>query len=908
MSNNSGLGMDDESLRSLTEQMKDVANLTGKAKTNASEFKSEVNKLVSATSKLAQQEEGLTRLTDRQLDSQVEKAKLAINELKIKTNALKITKNTQEIEKEFILSARDKFEREDLILKKVQAQAQERKNANKSLGLAGALTKTLASVGGEVAKAMNIDEIANDMQKFADRAAKANKSASKLQVLGEGIGSAFRNLGEGLSDPLVIFTFLLKAANSTSQRVTNIQNQLGASYGEASRLNFEFQKTAAFTGDIFITTEKLAKTFGEITNELGMSAEILGSNALVTATRLTNELGMSAKEATNLTVMSRLQGKNTEDILISTISQVENIKNQNKTSINTRAVLSDIANVSSTISARLGENPEKLAAAATQARILGLSLDGVSKIADSLLNFESSISAELEAELLTGKQLNLEKAREFALAGDLKGVGDEIGKQEAVKNAFANKNVLAQRSIAKALGISVDQLAQMNRQQELQNLGAEKFKATYGEQAYNAMLAKSASDKFAATLDKVKAILGGIGTAFGPILDGLAMILDIPFASHIISALVAMKAMKALKLGEMFKGFSIKGFLGDAKEAKDKITSLFDKGKESIDSVKESVDSAKDLASDGKDLIGKGTDEASKLSNKAKPGAGKGIKENLQGLAAGLRSMGKGPVLKGIGNLAVFALAGVAAIPSLAFLFPFSALPGKLVKNNMQALAAGLRSFGTGKVMAGIGAFTLLSLAGILMIPGSVGLTLFGLASYVAAGGMAVLTPALIGLGAAMESGVGAAGLGALVIAAVGLGFAFALVGVGALAMGKGIKLAAEGFAIMVPQILSLIPAIPGLFLLGGALMSISAGLATMSVAGLLAMPTILALTALGSVSEGLSSIFGDDEPTSQPSNEMAGVEKKLDTLISLIEKGGDVYIDGSKVGKSLQLASSKVG
>ena len=128
--------------------------------------------------------------------------------------------------------------------------------------------------------------------------------------------------------------------------------------------------------------------------------------------------------------------------------------------------------------------------------------------------------------------------------------------------------------------------------------------------------------------------------------------------------------------------------------------------------------------------------------------------------------------------------------------------------------------------------------------------------------------------------------------------------------MGKGIQLAAIGFSTMVPDILSLLPAIPGLFLLGGALTSISAGLATMGVAGLLAMPTILALTALGSVSEGLGSIFGEDESstTSESNNEMAGVERKLDTLIALIEKGGDVYIDGSKVGKSLQLAGSKVG
>ena len=43
-------------------------------------------------------------------------------------------------------------------------------------------------------------------------------------------------------------------------------------------------------------------------------------------------------------------------------------------------------------------------------------LDG---IASSLMDFESSIKNELEAELLLGKNLNLEKARQAALNNDL---------------------------------------------------------------------------------------------------------------------------------------------------------------------------------------------------------------------------------------------------------------------------------------------------------------------------------------------------------------------------------------------------------------------------------------------------------------------------------------------------------
>ena len=39
-------------------------------------------------------------------------------------------------------------------------------------------------------------------------------------------------------------------------------------------------------------------------------------------------------------------------------------------------------------------------------------------ISGNLLDFQSSIENEMAAELLTGKQLNLERAREAALMGD----------------------------------------------------------------------------------------------------------------------------------------------------------------------------------------------------------------------------------------------------------------------------------------------------------------------------------------------------------------------------------------------------------------------------------------------------------------------------------------------------------
>ena len=55
-----------------------------------------------------------------------------------------------------------------------------------------------------------------------------------------------------------------------------------------------------------------------------------------------------------------------------------------------------------------------------------MELEDVASAGKSLLNFEQSIEAELQAELLTGRQLNLERARLAALTGDYVTLTEEI--------------------------------------------------------------------------------------------------------------------------------------------------------------------------------------------------------------------------------------------------------------------------------------------------------------------------------------------------------------------------------------------------------------------------------------------------------------------------------------------------
>ena len=95
------------------------------------------------------------------------------------------------------------------------------------------------------------------------------------------------------------------------------------------------------------------------------------------------------------------------------------------------------------------------------ARRLGLSLGNVADIASNLLDFESSIESQMEASVLLGRQLNLDKARELALTGDLAGLAEEVKNQVGSQAEFEAMNVIERQSLAKAIGVSVADLGKI---------------------------------------------------------------------------------------------------------------------------------------------------------------------------------------------------------------------------------------------------------------------------------------------------------------------------------------------------------------------------------------------------------------------------------------------------------------
>lgn len=317
------------------------------------------------------------------------------------------------------------------------------------------------------------------------------------------------------------FALLVNGIFQASDNIAAIAKNTGVSADEAKRLQTSFAAAAMDSGKLFINSKDLNKAFGELSSQTGLIADF-GGETLVSQATLTKQLGLSAGQAGKLSLLSRIQGKNTESVLSNTVKTVGAISKQNGVALNAKSILEEISTASAAITVSLGKNPIALAEAASQAKLFGANLATVDNIASSLLNFEESIANELSAELLIGKDINLERARLLALNNDLSGLSKELANNEEIIQAFSTGNRIQQEAAAAAIGLSREQLAEVALQQEFNNLSAEQFRDTYGEVTYEQLQSQSASEKFASTLEAIQGIIGDIGIAFAPFLDGLA--------------------------------------------------------------------------------------------------------------------------------------------------------------------------------------------------------------------------------------------------------------------------------------------------------------------------------------------------------------------------------------------------
>jgi DNA-binding transcriptional regulator YdaS (Cro superfamily) len=368
------------------------------------------------------------------------------------------------------------------------------------VGGTGALMERLGMRSGIFHDAMK--DSAADMRAMAKSTAEGGKQFNKLQIAAKGFSTLAKGFGGAFNDPASAALAIVTAFFEVNKAQTEFIQLTGQSAASLGGVNTE---VASMTD--------LLKTAAEFTKQTGLNAAAIFTpqqiGQIADATQL---LGVSAEQARTLGMVMKQTGKSANDIGNAIYDNVD-------AGISQKVVYDDVLSASDDIVASSGGNVEALGRAASAARKLGMDMAKVNQIADGLMDFESSIGNELEAQLLTGKNINLSKARELALNNDLEGVAKELEKNGASAAEYAGMNRIQQTAMAKAMGMSRAELGKMVLTQEaMANMTAEQVAAARG-----VTLEQSKQMDVQA---KIKKSMDRLAQAFAPILEAIVPIVD----------------------------------------------------------------------------------------------------------------------------------------------------------------------------------------------------------------------------------------------------------------------------------------------------------------------------------------------------------------------------------------------
>jgi hypothetical protein len=412
----------------------------------------------------------------------------------------------------------------------INKRIQKEKELQEAIGLTGNALKLLNKIPG-LSGALDTEQALEDMREFAEelqaKGEDVNTFSNKLKIAGKGLSTAFGGLKKSLTDPVAVLSFFVSKALEANAESVKLGKSLGYGTDRANAFRENLVGIESASANINVTTANLVEAYGELAAETGLAYEFT-ADQLTTQIKLTKQVGLTADQAAQVQRFAVLNNKTSEETYKSFLKGITAARNQLKVGIDFKATLAEASKVSGQLAAQLGNNPELISRAVVSAKALGMTLEQVAKAGSTLLDFGSSISSELEAELLTGKQINLERARAAALAGDQIVLAEELAKNMGTAAEFTKLNKLQQDSLAKSIGMSSDELAETLRKREEAIASGKSLAQITEEEAAQALERQNIQDQFGQSILKLQSLIGNLLSGpLGMMLDILVKILNV---------------------------------------------------------------------------------------------------------------------------------------------------------------------------------------------------------------------------------------------------------------------------------------------------------------------------------------------------------------------------------------------
>jgi len=340
----------------------------------------------------------------------------------------------------------------------INAQIKERKDLEAKAAAAGGVSNLQDRERHKLQELVNLN-LEAQKRKYADLASSARK---KKDSTNEEIAALERE-ATLLSVIHAIYATIMSLAENYDKLLSDTAKAQGTTKDEINRQYEAIQKVN--TG---------------LSSNLASNQEIL---AAVTAARkeyalTTSQLATIGKEAANI---SRLTGLSAEESVkfqtsLAEIGGTSVMAQEAMTVVAAKAaeaagvpmgqVMRDVANASGAVRTIFKGNTAELIKQAAEARKLGTSLDAAAKSAEALLNFDTSIAAEMKVSALMGQSLNFNESRRLAFAGDLIGAEKALQLEIQKVGDLDKLNYNQRKALAEATGKDFGELQKIQTQRK----------------------------------------------------------------------------------------------------------------------------------------------------------------------------------------------------------------------------------------------------------------------------------------------------------------------------------------------------------------------------------------------------------------------------------------------------------
>jgi hypothetical protein len=290
---------------------------------------------------------------------------------------------------------------------------------------------------------------------------------SGMKAFASAGSASMSSLAASLAGPQAIIAVIVAIAAAgiiafykVSAAAKSFRKETGLLNSQTGDLESKFANVASSTAEFGGNIEQASSAASTFSNQMKGTQQ--ASEAVLTSmVAMENSFGVSidaqAKVNEQFQLMSGVSADTAQSMIQTVIAAADVAK------VSPAAVMQDMAENAEAGMMFFQGSAKALALAAIEARKMGTSIGETTKVAEGLLDFESSITKELELGAMLGTRVNFNKARALAFEGDMIGMQQAVNKEVGKLGDINKMNMYQKKALTEATGMDLKSLIKQQK-------------------------------------------------------------------------------------------------------------------------------------------------------------------------------------------------------------------------------------------------------------------------------------------------------------------------------------------------------------------------------------------------------------------------------------------------------------